>query len=58
MLSWAMRLADMTAGYWMYYFHLVFIWALFAYTPYSKFAHVFYRTAAMVFARVSGRDKK
>jgi quinone-modifying oxidoreductase subunit QmoC len=58
MLSWAMRLADMTSGYWMYYFHLVFIWALFAYAPYSKFAHLFYRTTAMVFARTSGRDKK
>jgi quinone-modifying oxidoreductase subunit QmoC len=58
MLSWALRLADMTVGYWMYYFHLVFIWALFAYAPYSKFAHLFYRTAAMVFARVSGREKK
>jgi len=58
MLSWALRLADMTVGYWMYYFHLVFIWALFAYAPYSKFAHLFYRTTAMVFARVSGRDKK
>jgi quinone-modifying oxidoreductase subunit QmoC len=58
MLSWALRLADMTVGYWMYYFHLVFIWALFAYAPYSKFAHLFYRTTAMVFARTSGRDKK
>ncbi len=58
MLSWALRLADMSVGYWMYYFHLVFIWALFAYAPYSKFAHLFYRTTAMVFARVSGREKK
>jgi quinone-modifying oxidoreductase, subunit QmoC len=58
MLSWALRLADMNAGYLLYYFHLVFIWALFAYAPYSKFAHLFYRTTAMVFARRSGRDKK
>jgi quinone-modifying oxidoreductase, subunit QmoC len=58
MLSWALRLADMNAGYLMYYFHLVFIWALFAYAPYSKFAHLFYRTTAMVFARRSGRDRK
>jgi quinone-modifying oxidoreductase subunit QmoC len=55
MLSWALRLADMEAGYTMYYFHLVFIWSLFAYAPYSKFAHLFYRTTAMVFARQSGR---
>jgi quinone-modifying oxidoreductase subunit QmoC len=58
MLSWALRLADMSVGYLIYYFHLVFIWSLFAYAPYSKFAHLFYRTTAMVFARYSGRDKK
>ncbi len=58
MLSWALRLADMSAGYVVYYFHLVFIWSLFAYAPYSKFAHLFYRTTAMVFAKNSGRDKQ
>jgi quinone-modifying oxidoreductase subunit QmoC len=58
MLAWALRLAEMTAGYVVYFFHLVFIWSLFAYAPYSKFAHLFYRTTAMVFARYSGRQKK
>jgi quinone-modifying oxidoreductase subunit QmoC len=57
-LSWGLRLADMEVGYLVYYFHLVFIWSLFAYAPYSKFAHLFYRTTAMVFAKNSGRDKK
>jgi quinone-modifying oxidoreductase subunit QmoC len=57
MLAWALRLAEMTAGYVVYFFHLVFVWALFAYAPYSKFAHLFYRTTAMVFARYSGRQK-
>ncbi len=28
MLAWALRLADMNAGYLVYYFHLVFIWSL------------------------------
>ncbi|HET6364789.1 MAG TPA: quinone-interacting membrane-bound oxidoreductase complex subunit QmoC, partial [Nitrospirota bacterium] len=46
MLSWALRLADVSAGYLVYYFHLVFVWSLFAYAPYSKFAHLFYRTTA------------
>ena len=55
MLSWAMRLADMTEGYYIYYFHLVFVWSLFAYAPYSKFAHLFSRTTAMVFAKYTGR---
>jgi len=58
MLSWGLRLAEMKIGYWVYYFHLIFIWSLFAYAPYSKFAHLFYRTTAMVFAKNSGRDKK
>lgn len=58
MLSWALRLADMNVGYLVYYFHLVFVWSLFAYAPYSKFAHLFYRTTAMVFAKHSGRDIK
>jgi len=58
MLSWWLRLQNMSVGYWVYYFHLVFIWALFAYAPYSKFAHLFYRTTAMVFTKYTGRDKK
>jgi quinone-modifying oxidoreductase subunit QmoC len=58
MLAWALRLADMEVGYLIYYFHLVFVWSLFAYAPYSKFAHLFYRTTAMVFARNTGREKK
>jgi quinone-modifying oxidoreductase subunit QmoC len=58
MLSWGLRLADMEVGYLVYYFHLVFVWSLFAYAPYSKFAHLFYRTTAMVFVKNSGRDKK
>jgi quinone-modifying oxidoreductase subunit QmoC len=58
MLSWALRLENVPAGYWVYFIHLVFVWSLFAYAPYSKFAHLFYRTTAMVFARYTGRDTK
>jgi quinone-modifying oxidoreductase, subunit QmoC len=58
MLSWKLRLDNVSAGYIVYYFHLVFIWSLFAYAPYSKFAHLFYRTTAMVFTKYTGRDKK
>lgn len=57
-LSWVLRLNDVTAGYWVYFTHLVFVWSLFAYAPYSKFAHLFYRTTAMVFAMYTGRDKR
>ncbi len=58
MLSWVLRVAGMEIGYFVYYLHLVFVWSLFAYAPYSKFAHLFYRTTAMVFAKYTGRDKK
>lgn len=56
--SWVLRLADLEVGYFVYYLHLIFVWSLFAYAPYSKFAHLFYRTTAMVFAKYTGREVK
>ncbi len=44
-------------AYWIYYSHLVFIFYLFAYAPHSKMAHMFYRIAALIYARYSGRNK-
>lgn len=38
-----------------YVLHLIFIAQLFIFTPYSKLAHLFYRTTAMVFATHTGR---
>ncbi len=44
------------AAYVIYAIHLILILTLFIYTPYSKLAHLFYRTTAMVFARHTGRN--
>jgi len=38
-----------------YFTHLVFICSLILYFPYSKFAHMIYRTVAMIFAEYSSR---
>jgi quinone-modifying oxidoreductase subunit QmoC len=43
-------------AYASYFIHLVFVFSLFVYLPYSKLAHMFYRGAAMAFNRYSGRE--
>ncbi len=52
------RFADWKTMSYVYYFtHLVFIFCLLVYAPYSKFAHFIYRTVAMVHADMRGRTK-
>ncbi len=51
------RIAGAAAlAYPIYFVHLVFVFSLFLYLPYSKLAHIFYRSAAMCFMKYSGRE--
>jgi quinone-modifying oxidoreductase subunit QmoC len=50
------RLAGWAApSYTIYFLHLILIWFTFAYLPFSKLAHLVYRTAAMTYAEYAGR---
>ncbi len=50
------RLAGVaTLAYPVYYLHLVAVFMLFAYLPWSKLGHLVYRTTALVYAHQVGR---
>ncbi|WP_353120491.1 quinone-interacting membrane-bound oxidoreductase complex subunit QmoC [Nitratidesulfovibrio sp.] len=55
-LSQLFRLAGIApVAYSVYYVHLVAVWMLFAYLPWSKLGHLVYRTAALTYVRAMGR---
>lgn len=59
LLTEVMRLtATPFIAYNTYYLHLVLIFFLLWYAPYSKLAHMFYRTLALVFLTMNERNKK
>ncbi len=56
MLTEITRLADLAGlSYGLYFAHLILIFNLFAYLPFSKLAHLVYRTTAMIYAEYYDR---
>jgi quinone-modifying oxidoreductase subunit QmoC len=56
LLSWLFRLVGIRIlAYPTYFVHLTSVFMLFFYAPYTKLAHIVYRTVAMLHARMSGR---
>jgi quinone-modifying oxidoreductase, subunit QmoC len=56
MLTEMTRLAGLAGlTYFMYFVHLVIVFHLFAFLPFSKLAHLVYRTVAMAYNEWSGR---
>jgi nitrate reductase gamma subunit len=44
--------------FFVYFLHLIAIWFLIAYLPFTKLAHLVYRTVAMTYAEYAGRKFK
>ena len=44
--------------HWFYLAHLLFIFTLLVYSPFSKLTHMLYRTLAMTYAKQIGREVK
>jgi quinone-modifying oxidoreductase, subunit QmoC len=49
------RFANWEGGYFCYVAHLVLVWFIIIFIPYTKFAHMLYRTLAITFLKISGR---
>jgi quinone-modifying oxidoreductase subunit QmoC len=59
MLSWLIRLTGVPMfAYVIYFLHVLCVFVLLWYMPYSKFAHMFYRSLAIIHARTIGRGKE
>jgi quinone-modifying oxidoreductase subunit QmoC len=52
------RYSGSPLAYYAYLGHLVIVFTLIAYAPYTKFGHLLYRTLAYVWAKSVGREVK
>jgi quinone-modifying oxidoreductase subunit QmoC len=51
----AARFLDWSVAYHLYFFHLICVWFVIIYLPYTKFGHIIYRTVAMTYAFTRNR---
>jgi quinone-modifying oxidoreductase, subunit QmoC len=59
MLAWIMRVVGVPlVAYTTYFIHMVFVFMLLWYMPYSKFAHMIYRTLSLIYSKMIGREAK
>jgi len=49
------RFGDWSMAYHLYFFHLVAVWYVIMYLPFTKLGHIFYRTTALLYARSINR---
>jgi len=49
------RFTNLQLGYYWYIFHLIIMWYVILFLPYTKFGHVVYRFVALMFAKRVGR---
>jgi quinone-modifying oxidoreductase subunit QmoC len=49
------RFGNWSLAYHLYFFHLVAVWFVIMYLPFTKLGHIFYRSTALLYARSIGR---
>jgi quinone-modifying oxidoreductase, subunit QmoC len=48
------RFHEWSFAYHIYFIHLILVWIIILYIPYTKFAHFLYRTTALMFLKMKG----